>query len=167
MKTDRGVIKDLPDKTEVKAWCNLSKSQAALYQQAVSALDEQIRRVEGIARRGAVLAFLMRFKQISNHPSQWLGDGVFDPQASGRFVRIAEICESIGTRQEKALVFTQFKEMTEPLAAHLALCSVAPASCCTAPPRWRSASAWSIASRKTTPCRSSCSRSRPAAPGST
>ncbi len=120
MKTDERIIKDLPDKTEVVAFCNLTRAQAALYQQAVEALQRQLGKVEGIQRRGVVLAFLMRFKQICNHPSQWLGDGGFDPAASGKFARIAEIGESIGARQDKALVFTQFKEMTEPLAAHLA-----------------------------------------------
>jgi SNF2 family DNA or RNA helicase len=73
----------------------------------------------GIQRRGMVLAFLMRFKQICNHPSQWLGDGAYDPTDSGKFERLSEICEEIASRGEKALVFTQFREMTEPLALHL------------------------------------------------
>ncbi|MFY9343703.1 MAG: DEAD/DEAH box helicase [Planctomycetota bacterium] len=120
LKSDRRVIADLPDKTEVRAWCNLTKPQAALYAQAVQALAAEIGAVAGIERRGAVLAFLMRFKQICNHPSQWLGDGVFAPDASGKFARLGEICESIAARQEKVLVFTQFQELTEPLQAQLA-----------------------------------------------
>ena len=31
MKTDKSVIADLPDKTEIKAYCPLSRKQAALY----------------------------------------------------------------------------------------------------------------------------------------
>jgi non-specific serine/threonine protein kinase len=62
----------------------------------------------------------MRFKQVCNHPSQLLGDGAFEPQASGKFARLAEIAEEIASRQEKALVFTQFREMAEPLAGFLA-----------------------------------------------
>jgi SNF2 family DNA or RNA helicase len=77
MKTDKSIIADLPDKTEVKAFCPLSRKQAALYQQAVAELAEQLRESEGIQRRGIVLAFLMRFKQICNHPSQWLGDNAW------------------------------------------------------------------------------------------
>ncbi len=42
-------------------------------------------------RRGLVLAYLMRFKQICNHPSQWLGDGAYAPAESGKFARLAEI----------------------------------------------------------------------------
>ena len=53
----------------------LSRRQAALYQQTVDDLAEKLRGVEGIERRGIVLAALMRLKQICNHPSQWLGDG--------------------------------------------------------------------------------------------
>ena len=62
----------------------------------------------------------MRFKQICNHPSHWLGDGMFDPEASGKFRRLGEICEEIALRQEKVLIFTQFREMTAPLSTHLA-----------------------------------------------
>ena len=71
-------------------------------------------------RRGAVLAYLMRFKQICNHPSLWLGDKEFEPSRSGKFQRLAELCEPIRERQEKALVFTQLRSMTGPLARHLA-----------------------------------------------
>ncbi len=119
LKTDNRVIADLPDKTEVNAYCPLSKRQAALYQQSVDAMRKQIEELEGIERRGVVLAFLMRFKQICNHPSQWLGDGGYEPTDSGKFARLRELCESIATRQDKVLVFTQFREMTEPLAGFL------------------------------------------------
>jgi SNF2 family DNA or RNA helicase len=119
LKTDKRIISDLPEKTEVGAWCVLSKAQAALYQQSVEELAEKLRIVTGIQRRGLVLAFLMRFKQICNHPSHWLGDGAFDPAESGKFERLRELGEEIASRQEKALVFTQFKEMTGPLATHL------------------------------------------------
>ncbi|CAN5908414.1 hypothetical protein BH11GEM2_BH11GEM2_13170 [soil metagenome] len=120
LKTDRTVITDLPEKTEVKAYCQLGRAQAALYQQAVSELQEQIAVTDGMRRRGLVLAFLMRFKQICNHPSQWLKDDGWDPDESGKFARLREIGEVIAARQEKALVFTQFREMTSPLALFLA-----------------------------------------------
>ena len=119
LKTDRSVISDLPDKTEVRAWCHLSKAQAALYQQSVNELAEVIASLDGIGRRGAVLAFLMRLKQICNHPSQWLGDGSFEPALSGKMIRLCQLCESIAARQDKALVFTQFRQMTAPLATLL------------------------------------------------
>ena len=119
LKSDRRIIADLPDKTEVKAYCGLSRAQARLYEQAVQALAAQIATVDGIARRGAVLAFLMRFKQICNHPSLWLGDGAYHPADSGKFARLQALAEEIAARQQKVLVFTQFQEMTAPLAAFL------------------------------------------------
>jgi len=119
LKTDKSVIADLPDKTEVKAFCALSRWQAALYQQSVDDLAAQLEDAEGIARKGAILAFLLRFKQICNHPSQWLGDGAWREVDSGKFGRLREITETIAARQEKVLVFTQFRETTAPLAAFL------------------------------------------------
>ena len=119
LKTDKKVIADLPDKTEVTAWCHLSPIQAALYQQAVDSMAAELEDAEGIGRRGLVLSYLMRFKQICNHPSQWLGDAAWRPEDSGKFARLAELAEVVASRQEKLLVFTQFRETTAPLAAFL------------------------------------------------
>src|SRR5579863_254295 len=120
LKTDQRIIADLPEKTELPAYCALTKTQAALYQQSVEELSEKILKVDGIQRRGVVLAYLMRFKQICNHPSQWLSDGRYQPTDSGKFTRLREICEEIAAKQEKVLVFTQFREMTGPLSQFLA-----------------------------------------------
>ena len=119
LKTDKAVIADLPDKTEVKAFCPLSRKQAALYQQAVKELAAAIADAEGMRRKGLVLAFLMRFKQICNHPSQWLGDGAWAEDDSGKWARLRELCEVLAAKQEKALIFTQFREVTGPLASFL------------------------------------------------
>ena len=120
LKTDKTVIADLPEKTEVNAYCLLSKRQAALYEQSVDEMRQLIEEMEGIERRGVVLAFLMRLKQICNHPSQWLGDGGYESGDSGKFARLRELCEPIAARQDKVLVFTQFRAMTAPLAGFLA-----------------------------------------------
>ena len=119
LKTDRTVIADLPDKTEVKAFCHLTRTQAVLYQQAVTELKAALTDADGIKRRGVVLAFLMRFKQICNHPSQWLGDGAWREADSGKLARLREIAEVIAGRQEKMLVFSQFREVTAPLQEFL------------------------------------------------
>jgi superfamily II DNA or RNA helicase len=119
LKTDKTVISDLPDKTEVKAFCQLSRKQAALYEQSVKELAAQLKDAEGIQRKGLVLSFLMRFKQICNHPSQWLGDGSWSEDDSGKWARLRDIAEVIAARQEKMLVFTQFREVIAPLAAFL------------------------------------------------
>ncbi len=119
LKTDKTVIADLPDKTEIKAFCPLSRQQAALYGQAVKELGEQLAEATGIRRKGLVLSFLMRFKQICNHPSQWLGDGAWSEEDSGKWARLRDIAQVVAAKQEKMLVFTQFREVTGPLAAFL------------------------------------------------
>ena len=119
LKTDRKIIADLPEKTEVRAFCPLTKVQAALYQQSVEELSEKLGNVDGIRRRGVILAFIVRFKQICNHPSQWLGTGEYAPAQSGKFQRLRELCEEIAARQEKALIFTQFREVAAPLSGFL------------------------------------------------
>ena len=120
LKTDKSVISDLPDKTEVKAYCQLTRKQAALYQEGVKELARQLeKRDDGIDRRGMILSFLMRFKQICNHPSQWMGDDEWAERDSGKLARLREIVEVIAARQEKVLLFTQFREVTSHAAAFL------------------------------------------------
>ena len=120
LKTDRSIIADLPEKTETNCYCGLSKAQLKLYQQAVGVLRETLDDAVGMARRGAVLQAMMRFKQICNHPSHFSGDGEYAPADSGKFRRLGMLCEELASRQEKVLVFTQFREITDPLAELLA-----------------------------------------------
>jgi superfamily II DNA or RNA helicase len=120
MKTDPAVIPDLPEKTEMRVECGLSKKQAVLYERAVKDLAERLEQAEGIARRGLVLSVLMQLKQICNHPAQYLHGTEFPPAESGKFARLRLVCEPIAERQEKVLVFTQFQSLTQPLAEFLA-----------------------------------------------
>ena len=104
----------------VPAYCGLTKAQAVLYKSIVDDLAEDLQAQEGMKRRGLILAALLKLKQVCNHPSQLRGDGRWAAEESGKFQRVAEIAEEIASRQDRVLVFTQFREMTEPLAAHLA-----------------------------------------------
>ncbi len=122
LKSEKSIIADLPDKTEVKAYCNLSKTQAALYSKAVESLRIALEEPDAFKRRGIILGYLMQFKQICNHPAQYTGNGDFDSDSSGKFLRLASLVDPIAARQEKLLVFTQFREMTEPLHEQLSLC---------------------------------------------
>ena len=119
LKTDTRVIADLPEKTEVRAFCGLTREQAALYERRVRELARTLERTEGIQRLGTVLACLMQLKQICNHPAQWAGEGAYAPERSDKFQRLTALCEELAQRQERVLVFTQFRELTEPLADHL------------------------------------------------
>ncbi|MCA1787606.1 MAG: DEAD/DEAH box helicase, partial [Desulfobacteraceae bacterium] len=119
LKTDKSVICDLPDKVEMKVFSDLSPKQLVLYKKAVKTLEEQIENTSGIQRKGLVLSALMRFKQLCNHPDQLTGSGDFAASHSGKFIRLAQICETIYEKRERVLVFTQFKEMTQPLQSFL------------------------------------------------
>jgi len=120
LKTDRSIIADLPEKTETDQFCTLTQAQVKLYEQSVRAMEKALADVDSdMARRGLVLQTLMRLKQICNHPSQLTGDGEYHPQASGKFRRLGELCEELAGRQEKVLIFTQFREIIDPLAAYL------------------------------------------------
>lgn len=119
LKTDKSIISDLPEKTEMKVFCGLTAAQAKLYRQCAAQLEKELDRSDGIQRRGLVLSYLMRFKQICNHPDHLTKTGDYSPAASGKFTRLAELAEEIASRGEKVLVFTQFRELAEPLEGHL------------------------------------------------
>jgi non-specific serine/threonine protein kinase len=121
MKTDRSIIADLPDKIELKAFCGLTKRQATIYAKLVDQLAKMLNdeTMEPIKRQGLVLGFLMKFKQVCNHPSHWNGDGAWTPADSGKFTRLAEICSELAEKRERALIFTQFQETCDPLARYL------------------------------------------------
>lgn len=120
VKTDKNVIADLPEKLEQTEYISLSKKQSVLYRKQVSELerilsDEQSK----MQRRGAVLAAILKLKQICNHPDQFLGQTAFDPSESGKFAMLKEICETIYEKRERVLIFTQYREITEQLAQYL------------------------------------------------
>lgn len=120
LKTDKSVISDLPDKIEVTTRATLTRRQAALYGEVVADVAQKIETLSGSERRGLILASLMRLKQICNHPDQYLGQVRFEPGESGKFERLGELAEMIYDKRERVLVFTQFREMTQPLAEYLA-----------------------------------------------
>ena len=119
LKTDPGIVPDLPEKTEMRAECGLSKKQVALYEKTLKDLEKQLESKDGMERRGLVLTTLMQLKQICNHASQFLRQDDYEQKDSGKFQRLQQICQPIAERQERVLVFTQFQSLTEPLAEFL------------------------------------------------
>ena len=121
LKTDKSIIADLPDKIEMKEYAALTKKQIGLYQKLVADIGRKLADMEedGIERKGLILSSIMKFKQICNHPDQYLGREEFKETQSGKFERLREICETIYEKRERVLVFTQFREMAEPLSALL------------------------------------------------
>jgi non-specific serine/threonine protein kinase len=120
LKTDKRIISDLPEKTEMQTYCTLTKQQVGLYQQTVNELAAKLEsQIEGMNRRGLVMAYLLRLKQICNHPTQWLGHGQYAHDLSGKFLRLKDLCEVIAERCEKVLIFTQFREIIPALSEFL------------------------------------------------
>ncbi len=125
LKTDPGVAADLPEKIESREWAPLTSEQAQLYEQTVTKMLREADRLEGIHRRGTVLAAHIKLKQICNHPSQLLRDHDFDGAAppdihrSGKCVRIVEMLDEALSAGDQALVFTQFRQMGRLLCAML------------------------------------------------
>ena len=116
LKTDKNVISDLPEKIEMKTYANLSKKQVVLYNKVVSDLKIKLEsHADGLERKGLVLSSLMKLKQICNHPDQFLGQNYYAEEESGKYARLREICETISEKRERVLIFTQFKEITEPI----------------------------------------------------
>ena len=121
LKTDKTIISDLPDKQEMKVFCNLTPEQASLYQATVTDMLSRIEEAEDdISRRGLVLATMAKLKQVCNHPAHLLGDGSRLSGRSGKLARLEEICDEIVAEGDKALCFTQYAEFGRMLQPHLA-----------------------------------------------
>lgn len=111
VKTDKAIIRDLPEKIENNLFCNLTPDQAALYQSLVNDIMEQIEAFEGIARRGLVFKLMTGLKQICNHPVHYLKSGNTDPSLSGKCSLLWNLLDTIYENNEKVLIFTQYREM--------------------------------------------------------
>ncbi|WP_328600715.1 SNF2-related protein [Actinomadura physcomitrii] len=120
LKTDKSIISDLPEKQEIKVYCNLTTEQASLYQATVDDMLEQIAEADDKQRRGLVLATMAKLKQVCNHPAHLLKDGSRLPGRSGKLERLEEICAEVLGQGEKALVFTQYAEFGSMLQPYLA-----------------------------------------------
>jgi SNF2 family DNA or RNA helicase len=119
VKSDPRIIADLPPKQEVAVVCTLTREQATLYQAAVEEAMANVEAAEGIRRRGLILALLTALKQICNHPAHYLRERGPLSGRSGKLDRLTEMLEETVASGDRALVFTQFREMGERLVPHL------------------------------------------------
>ena len=119
LKTDPKIINDLPEKIEMKEYCNLTREQVTLYEAVVKDMMEQIEEKSGIERRGLILSILMKLKQLCNHPALFLHDKSDMDGRSGKVQRLTEMLEEVLSEGDKSLIFTQFTEMGEALQQYL------------------------------------------------
>ncbi|MBD3192592.1 MAG: ATP-dependent helicase [Candidatus Heimdallarchaeota archaeon] len=120
IKTDPKIIKDLPEKMEMKIYCSLTEEQALLYEAVVQNLFTQLQNIEGIQRKGLILSSITKLKQICNHPAQFTGQNKHSLSGrSNKFSRLSEMLEEVLANDEKALIFTQYAELGTMLKDYL------------------------------------------------
>jgi SNF2 family DNA or RNA helicase len=120
LKSDRNVLQDLPEKMEMKVFCNLTPEQVSLYKSVVAEATHTLDATTGIQRKGAILAALTKLKQVCNHPAQFLGDDSPLAGRSGKLSRLTEMVEELLSEGDRALIFSQFADMAERLRSYLA-----------------------------------------------
>ncbi len=119
LKSDKSVIKDLPEKIEKDQYCKLTPQQTAIYQNVLETTMQAVETAEGIARKGIVLKLITALKQVCNHPKQFLKKGNADPALSGKTQLLFDLMKEILEKGEKTLIFTQYQEMGKMLVEML------------------------------------------------
>ena len=155
LKTDKTIIADLPDKTELKTFCSLTRKQAALYQEAVEELAAGLQDADGMQRKGIVLAFLMRFKQICNHPSQWLATAPGPRTTAASSLDCASSPRPRPRGRRRRWCSPSSVRPRRRLQNSSARCSDGPGWCCTARRQFAIVAPWCSASRRMRRYRSS------------
>ncbi len=119
LKTDRTIIRDLPEKMEMKVHCSLSEEQTTLYESIVRDMMMKIETAEGMERRGLVLSTLTKLKQVCNHPALFFHDRSKLEGRSGKVSRLVEMLEEAISEGDRSLIFTQYAEMGTMLQSFL------------------------------------------------
>jgi len=115
LKTDPAIISDLPSKMEIREYYTLTSEQIRAYQTVIDDLSGNLQDVSGFERRGAILAALIRLKQICNHPVLPYGGDITNIQGSGKIIRLLEMLEEIREEGDAAVLFTQYATFAEGL----------------------------------------------------
>jgi hypothetical protein len=112
---------DLPEKLETREFCHLTSEQASLYESCVSRMLATVDAAEGIQRRGLVLsrpdqaqADLQPPVAVAQRPRHPEGGQDPRPLRSGKCIRLLEMLDEIVAEGDKALIFTQFRQMGAP-----------------------------------------------------
>lgn len=111
LKTDKSIISDLPNKIISDDYCNLSKEQASMYEAYTKEILSSIENSSDKERRGLIFKLITTLKQICNHPANFSKEKTFTAKQSGKSLQLLELCGNILSVNEKALIFTQYREM--------------------------------------------------------
>ncbi|MFA7203456.1 MAG: SNF2-related protein [Candidatus Caldatribacteriota bacterium] len=118
VKTDKNIIKDLPEKFTYNEYIYLKPSQIALYKEVVENIEEELEALQegGIKRKGLIFKLLTSLKQICNHPVNYTKKGIPNALDSGKTEKLMDLMQNIIEKNEKAVLFTQYKEMGDILS---------------------------------------------------
>lgn len=107
-RTKQEVASDLPPLTEQVRYCEMTESQAEIYEKEKSAVRNQL--LENFERFGVakssfmILQGLTRLRQLSNHPALLKMEGV----DSGKFQEVLLSLENLMAENHKVLIFSSF-----------------------------------------------------------
>jgi SNF2 family DNA or RNA helicase len=118
-KADKTLVPELPDKIEQTAWATLTREQASLYRAVADQLLASLPKLDGMNRRGAIVAAITKLKQICNHPVHYLGDGSRLEGRSGKLTRLDELLDDAFDADDQVIAFTQYVEMGKLVQRHL------------------------------------------------
>ena len=113
IKTDKAIIKDLPDKVITNEYAFLEKEQAALYQSVVSDSIHKTKSADPKMRSFVILGLLTSLKQICAHPRVYDKQSPAEMKLSGKAKLLISRLKEILFNGEKTLVFSQYVETLE------------------------------------------------------
>ena len=126
-KDEPVIAAELPDRIDEIDHCSMSAEQIGLYQ---AVIDQLLLKADGAeSTKGHVFAAITALKQICNHPSSYTGDADALAGRSGKLARLEEIVEAVYAAGERVVVFTQYAEWGQRLAAHLTARTKTPVEC--------------------------------------
>lgn len=119
----RDVAKDLPDKVENIAYCELTDEQKDFYLQVLDSTKEEL--FKSIEQNGleksrlSIFSALLRLRQICCHPRLYDKNNVKNIISSGKFEKLKAMLEEIITEGHRVLLFSQFVDMLDIIKAWL------------------------------------------------
>ncbi|HXK48939.1 MAG TPA: DEAD/DEAH box helicase [Clostridiales bacterium] len=110
MKTDRDIIRDLPDKQEIKIYLPLTDEQIQLYDSEIRKIEKELDSSGGTINKTNMLATITKLKQICNHPANYLNDSSDDcgKKRSAKLDSLVEMVNTIEQEGRKSIIFTQY-----------------------------------------------------------
>lgn len=113
----RDVAKDLPDKVESIAYCELTPEQRDFYMEVLDSTKEEL--FKSIEQKGleksrmSIFSALLRLRQICCHPWLYDKENTKNIRHSGKFEQLKEMLEEIISEGHRVLLFSQFVDMLD------------------------------------------------------